>query len=308
MRVSIMIEGAWGLNWPRWKRLVQAAEEYGFDGIYRSDHFLDGKEGSYQDALEAYISLAWAADNTERIEIGTLVSPVSFRDPRILAWQATAVNDLSKGRLRLGLGAGWQELEHDMFGFELGSMDERFARLEEACQVVKGLTRSDDPVTLNGERYPLNKAKLAPKFPDADSPAIVIGGKGPKRTLPLVAKYADEWNGLGMDNDTFRERNALLDEMLKEEGRDPKSVRRSLMTGSIIAKDQATLDADPDADRFEEMKGRGAVIGTPGEVVEILGAKAEAGIESIMLQWMDQDDIAGLELVAREVLPHVRTA
>lgn len=303
MRVSIMIEGAWGLNWPRWKRLVQAVEELGFDGIYRSDHFLDGKEGSYADALEAYISLAWAADNTERIELGTLVSPISFRDPRILAWQATAVNDLSNNRLRLGLGAGWQVLEHDMFGFELGSMDERFDRLEEACRVVRGLTNSDEPISLDGPRYPLNNAKLQPR---AGSPAIVIGGKGPKRTLPLVAKYADEWNGLGMDDDTFRERNTLLTEMLQKEGRDPKSVRRSLMTGSIIAKDQATLDTDPDAERFDEMRGRGAVIGTPGEVVEILGKKAEAGVESIMLQWMDQDDIAGLELVASYVLPHVQ--
>lgn len=306
MRVSIMIEGAWGLNWPRWKRLVQAVEEYGFDGIYRSDHFLDGTDGSNQDALEAYISLAWAADNTERIELGTLVSPISFRDPRILAWQATAVNDLSKGRLRLGLGAGWQELEHDAFGFELGSMDERFDRLEEACKVVQGLTRSNEPVTLDGERYPLKDAQLNPRFPDDNSPAIVIGGKGPKRTLPLVAKYADEWNGLGMDNDTFRERNALLDEMLKQEGRDPKSVRRSLMCGSIIARDQATLDADPDRDKFNDFRSRGAVVGTPAEVVDILGKKEEAGIESVMLQWMDQDDIAGLELVAREVLPHVQ--
>ena len=304
MRVSIMIEGAFGLNWPRWKRLVKAVEEYGFDGIYRSDHFLGPEK--QEDALEAYTSLTWAADHTERIELGTLVSPISFRDPRILAWQATAVNDLAKGRLRLGLGAGWQEKEHDAFGFDLGSMKERFDRLEEACKVVKGLTRSDEPISLDGERYPLKDARLMPRFPDDNSPAIVIGGKGPKRTLPLVAKYADEWNGLGMDNDTFRERNELLNEMLKQEGRDPKSVRRSLMTGSIIAKDQATLDADPDRDKFEEMKSRGTVIGTPSEVVDILGKKKEAGIESIMLQWMDQDDIAGLELVAREVLPHVQ--
>src|SRR5690606_26240240 len=101
-----------------------------------------------------------------------------------------------------------------------------------------GLTRSDEPVTLDGPRYPLKEAKLVPRFPDADSPAIVIGGRGPKRTLPLVAKYADEWNGLGMNNDTFRERNEMLDELLEKEGRDPKSVRRSLMIGSIIAKDQ----------------------------------------------------------------------
>lgn len=305
MRVGIMIEGAFGLNWPRWKRLVQATEEYGFDGIYRSDHFMDGTD-RHQDALEAYISLAWAADNSERIELGTLVSPVSFRDPRILAWQAVAVNDLAKGRLRVGLGAGWQEKEHEAFGFELGSMDERFARLEEGLQVVRGLAHSDEPISLNGDRYPLKDAQLVPRWPDANSPAIIVGGNGRKRTLPLVAKYADEWNSLWRSNDEFRETNALLDKLLEREGRDPKSVRRSQMIGTIIAKDQATLDADEDVNRFEEMLARGAVVGTPSEVVEILGEKAEAGIESVMLQWMDQDDIAGLELIAREVLPHVQ--
>lgn len=306
MRVGIMIEGAWGLNWPRWQRLVRAADELGFNGLYRSDHFLDGREGSFQDALEAMVSLTWAADNSTRIELGSLVHPVSFRDPRILAWQATAINDLAKGRFAVGLGAGWQELEHTTFGFELGSMDERFARLEEGLQVIRALTRSDEPVSMDGERYPLQNAMLKPRFPEQNSPAIIIGGKGPKRTLPLVAKYADEWNGLGLNNDDFRERNSLLDEMLAAEGRDPKSVRRSLMCGSIIARDQATLDADPDRDRFDEFRARGAVIGTPAEVVEILGRKAEAGIESVMLQWMDQDDIAGLELLASEVLPHVQ--
>lgn len=305
MRISIMIEGAHGLNWPRWKRLVLAAEELGFDGIYRSDHFMDGTD-SHRDALEPYISLAWAADNTERIELGTLVSPVSFRDPRILAWQATAVNELAKGRLRVGLGTGWQAKEHEAFGFDLGSMSERFARLEEGARVVRALTRSDAPVTLHGERYPLQEAQLVPRWPDADSPAIIIGGNGQKRTLPLVAKYADEWNGLMLTNDAFRERSQQLDALLAAEGRDPASVRRTLMCGTIIANDQATLDADPDAHRFDEIRGRGGVVGTPAEVVEILAAKAEAGIEGVMLQWMDQEDIAGLELIARDVLPYVR--
>ena len=307
MRVGIMIEGAMGLDWPRWQRIVRAAEDFGFDGLYRSDHFMANKP-EQDDALEAYISLAWAADHTERIELGTLVSPVSFRDPRILAWQATAVNDLAKGRLRIGLGAGWQEIEHENFGFDLGSMDERFDRLEEGIQVVKKLSRSDKPVSNDGKRYPLKDAQLKPRFDSPDSPAIVIGGNGEKRTLPLVAKYADEWNGLMIGNDEYKRRNELLDELLDSEGRDRASVRRSQMVGTIFAKDQATLDADEDRDRFDELLGRGAVIGTPNEVIEILGGKAEIGIESVMLQWLDLDDIAGLELIAEKVLPQVRNS
>lgn len=307
MRVGIMIEGAMGLNWPRWKRLVTATEQLGFDGIFRSDHFMANKP-EVEDALEAYISLTWAADNTENIDLGTLVSPISFRDPRILAWQATAVNDLANGRLRLGLGAGWQEIEHTAFGFELGSLDERFARFEEGIQVVKKLAHSNEPVSHDGDHYQLQDAQLKPRHQAENSPAIVIGGNGPKRTLPLVAKYADEWNGLMLSNADFQQRNTLLDEMLEQEGRDKMSVRRSQMVGTIFAKDQATLDADVDHNRFEELLGRGAVIGTPNQVVDILGAKAEAGVEYVMLQWLDLDDIAGLETIASDVLPQIRRA
>ena len=305
MLISLMIEGAFGLDWPRWQRLVRAAEDMGFDGLYRSDHFMDGTD-SHRDALEAYISLAWAADHTERIELGTLVSPVSFRDPRILAWQAAAVNDLAKGRLRLGLGTGWQTIEHEAFGFDLGSMDQRFARLEEGLEVVTRLVRAEQPVSYNGDRFQLKDAQLVPQWQADTSPAIIIGGNGEKRTLPLVARFADEWNGLMMGNEEWSRRNTLLDDLLDAEGRDRTSVRRSLMCGTIVARDQSALDADADSARFDELRARGAVIGTPNDVVEILAAKAEAGIESVQLQWLDFDDIAGLELIASTVLPQLR--
>ncbi|MCA9834319.1 MAG: LLM class flavin-dependent oxidoreductase [Thermomicrobiales bacterium] len=305
MLVSLMIEGALGLNWPRWQNLVRAAEDFGFDGIYRSDHFM-GRAGVREDALEAYTSLTWAADHTERIELGTLVSPVSFRDPRILAWQATAINDLAHGRLRIGIGTGWQVQEHDAFGFELGSMSERFDRMEDGLQTVLALTRSDEPVSNNSERYKLTDAQLLPRWPEKQSPDIIIGGNGPQRTMPLAAKYADEWNALKGGMQVFQDRSAQLTELLIAEGRDPKSVRRSQMCGIIFGKDQAALNADPEVDRFEEFLEKGEVVGTPNQVVEILQAKAEAGVEAVVLQWLEFDDIAGLELLASTVLPKVR--
>lgn len=304
MRVSLMIEGAFGLDWPRWQRLVMATEDFGFNGIARSDHFMS-RPGERKAALEAYTSLTWAADHTSRIELGTLVSPVSFRDPRILAWQASAINDLAEGRLRIGIGTGWQELEHNAFGFELGSMDERFARMEDGLKVVTALTRSDEPVSLDNERYPLHEAQLIPRWPEANSPAIVIGGNGVKRTLPLAAKYADEWNALKGGQQVFKERSALLDELLAAEGRDPATVRRSQMCGLIFGKDQAALDADEDAANFDELLSKGEVIGTPNQVAEILHAKAEDGVQEVKLQWMEFDDIAGLELFASTVLPQI---
>ncbi len=300
-----MIEGALGIDWPRWQRLVRAAEDFGFDGIVRSDHFM-GHPGERQAALEAYTSLTWAADHTSRIELGTLVSPVSFRDPRILAWQASSINDLAKGRLRVGIGTGWQEQEHNAFGFDLGSMDERFARMEDGLKVVMALTRSNSPVSLESERYPLREAQLIPRWPEANSPAIVIGGNGAKRTMPLAAKYADEWNALKGGQQVFMERSALLDELLVAEGRDPASVRRSQMCGVVFGKDQTALDADPEADRFEEWLAKGEIIGTPNQVAEILHAKAEDGVQEVKLQWMEFDDIDGLELFASTVLPQVR--
>src|SRR4051812_33534476 len=116
--VALMIEGQDGLNWTRWQRLVRAAEDWGFAGIYRSDHF-SNKEGAHKDSLELWTSLTWAAANSERIEFGPLVSPISFRNPVVTAWTAAAVDDLSGGRLQLGLGAGWQDREHRSYGFDL---------------------------------------------------------------------------------------------------------------------------------------------------------------------------------------------
>lgn len=301
MKISIMIEGALGLNWPRWQRIVRAAEDMGFEGLYRSDHFF-GRESEREDALEAYTSLTWAAAETHRLKLGTLVSPISFRDPRILAWQASAIGDLSNGRFRLGVGTGWQEREHAAFGFNLGSVDERFARLEDGLKVIRALIDSEQPVSLDSDRYPLQDAWLKPLPPRLP---ITIGGNGPKRTLPLVARYADEWNALKGDDALVRERNSQLDELLAEAGRQPHEVRRSQMCGVIIAKDQSALDADTDAHRFTELLDRGEVVGTPNQIVEILGRKREAGIQEVQLQWLDLDDISGLELIASDVLPQM---
>ena len=191
--LAIMIEGQDGINWTRWRRLARAVEDLGFTGLYRSDHFTN-PTGPYLDALELWASLTWLADNTSRIEFGPLVSPISFRHPVITAWTAAAVGDLSGGRLRLGLGAGWQEREHRTYGFELLDTDRRFTRFEEGLEVITRLLRSEEPVSFNGEFYQLRDAALMPRPPVTGGPPIIIGGNGPNRTLPLVARYADEWN------------------------------------------------------------------------------------------------------------------
>ena len=305
MDVSIMIEGQQGLNWPRWQRLARAAEDLGFAGLYRSDHFAD-PSGDYKDALELWVSFAWLADNTKRIQFGPMVSPVSFRDPRMTAWQASAIDALAGGRLRLGLGAGWNEREHEAFGFDLLDIPERFARFEEGLQVICKLTRERGPVSFDGEYYQLHDAQIAPRSPRQTGPPITIGGNGPKRTLPLVAKYADEWNATSLPLDQYRERTAMLDEMLEREGRKPEDVKRTVMRGAFIGRDDAQVTAKLNGRDRESALERGAVVGTAGEVVEILSSFAEAGIQGVMLQWFDMDDISGLEHIAAEVLPQVQ--
>src|SRR5680860_276458 len=228
MELSIMIEGQAGLTWPRWQRLARAAEELGFYGLFRSDHFAP-PDGPYQDALETWVSFAWLASCTRRIAFGPLVSPASFRNPSILAWQASAIDALAGGRLRLGLGAGWQDREHYAFGFELGDLDTRFERLEDAINVIRQLTRSTEPSSYAGEHFSIRDAYLQPRSPRSDGPQIVIGGNGPRRTLPLAAKYADEWNAVFLPVDDVRDRVSRLDALLADVGRETASVKRTLM-------------------------------------------------------------------------------
>lgn len=305
MEVSIMVEGQQGLSWPRWQRLVRAVEELGFDGLYRSDHFV-APEGPYEDALELWVSFAWLASHTERISFGPMVSPVSFRHPVMTAWQVSGIDALAGGRLRLGLGAGWNEREHHSFGFDLLDIPERFARFEEGLEVITRLLQSDGPVTYEGDWYQVRDAQLMPRSPRQTGPPITIGGNGPKRTLPLVAKYADEWNATSMPLDGYRERSRQLDALLEEQGRKPADVKRTVMRRGVIGRDDAEVAARLDGADKAALLERGAFVGTASEVVDLLGQQSEVGVQGVMLQWFDLDDISGLEYVAAEVLPQVR--
>ncbi|MER3436516.1 MAG: LLM class F420-dependent oxidoreductase [Chloroflexota bacterium] len=300
IELAIMIEGQDGLNWPRWQRLAKAAENLGFAGLFRSDHFTNAS-GPHKDALELWASLTWLASHTRRIEFGPLVSPVSFRHPVITAWTAAAVDDLSGGRLRLGLGAGWQEREHRAHGFDLLDLDGRFRRLEEALEVVTRLLRSDTPVSFAGAFYRLEDALLLPRPQRPGGPPIVIGGNGVERTLRLAARYADEWNAVLVPVERFRELNAVLDQYLDEAGRPRHEVRRTLMTRVVIGRTDAEarqkLGLDP-----EMARQRGVIAGSPDAIVDQMGRLWEAGVSRLHAQWLDMDDIDGLELLASRVI------
>ena len=301
MDIAIMLEGQNGLNWPRFKRLARTVEELGFAGLFRSDHFTNTEPPDI-DSLELWVSLTWLASHTQRIEFGPLVTPFSFRHPVFVARMGKDIDDLSGGRLTLGVGAGWMEREHTMFGFDLLSPGKRMDRFAEGVEVVSRLLRSEGPVTFHGEFYRLEEAVLLPRPQRPGGPRLLIGGKGPKRTLPLAARYADEWNTTFMPPSQFAELNARLSDLIVEAGRDPRQVRRSLMTNLIFGRDDAELRAHLNGRDAAELRARGLVAGTAGAVQDQLGALAEAGVERVMLQWLDLDDLDRLAAFAEVAL------
>ena len=303
-QIGIMIEGSRGLNWARWKRLLQTAEDCGYQCVFRSDHFTNPAGEDDQDSLELWMSLAYAASHTKSLEFGSLVAPVTFRHPSMQARYAAAIDDLSGGRLVLGMGAGWQAREHQRFGLPFYDFTTRYQMLEEALQVTKLLLRSQIPCGFRGQYFQLDDAVLLPRPARPGGPPILIGGNGPRRTLPLVAKYADEWNADALDLDTYRARRATLDDYLAAAGRAADDIKYSLMTRVIYRPTQAQLYAFLHESGLgdEEVAAGKMIVGTTAEVVDQIGARAEAGVERIMLRWLELDDMANLELLARDVL------
>jgi len=299
LEIAIMIEGQNGLTWPRWQKIVRKVEELGFVGLYRSDHFTNANPPD-RDSLELWVSLTWLAANTSRIEFGPLVTPFSFRHPALTARMAAAVDDLSGGRLTLGLGGGWQEREHQLFGFELLDKKKRFTRFEEGLECVTRLLKSDEPVEFDGEFFQLRGAQVLPRPGQPGRPRLLVGGNGFTRTLPLAACYADEWNANFVLPDIFEKANQHLDELLVAAGRPPQAVRRSLMTGCVFSRDEAGLKKKLAArgQSAEELRGRGIIVATEGEVKEQLAQLAQAGVQRAMLQWLELDDLQGLEDLA----------
>ncbi len=301
MEIAIMLEGQNGLNWPRFQRIALAVEDLGFAGLFRSDHFTNA-ESPDMDSLELWVSLTWLASHTKRIEFGSIVSPVSFRNPVFTARMGKDVDDLSGGRLVLGVGAGWQVREHTNYGFDLLELGPRFDRFEEGLEVITRLLRSDTPVDFDGDYYHLQDAILLPRPQRPNGPRLLIGGNGPKRTLPLAARYAEEWNGVFIPAARFAELTQRLDGLLEAVGRDPKSVRRSLMTNVLFGRNDGEVQAKVGDRDVAAIQARGVLVGTGAALQDQLGALAEAGVGRMMLQWMDLDDIDGLEAFAQAVL------
>ncbi|MBI3638042.1 MAG: LLM class flavin-dependent oxidoreductase [Candidatus Rokubacteria bacterium] len=308
---AIMIEAQEGLTWERWEGLARAAEAGPWESLFRSDHLTGLFGEATRPSLDAWASLTWLASHTRRIRFGPLVSPLTFYHPALLAKRAAAVDQLSGGRLDLGIGAGWNDYEHRMFGVPFPGLRERLDRLECGARAIRALWRGG-PVTVDQPYYPLVDAQSSPL---PVSGRLVIGGRGERRTLRIVAEFADEWNVTRVTLEEFAAKRAVLDRHCRDVRRDPAAIALSLMVPVIVGATPAEIAArvrravaifprlPADAAGW---RAAGFLYGTPDEIVADLKRWEAAGMRRVMLQMVDMDDRDAIELLATNVLPAFR--
>jgi alkanesulfonate monooxygenase SsuD/methylene tetrahydromethanopterin reductase-like flavin-dependent oxidoreductase (luciferase family) len=280
MDVCLMIEGQEGVTWEQWLALALATEAAGLDGLFRSDHYRSIVRGEPAGSLDAWATLAALAARTERIRLGTMVSPVTFRAASVLAKNVVTVDHVSGGRVELGIGAGWYEAEHESYGFPFGTQRVRLDELDrQLAEIVRQWTEADDvrPAPLQQPR-----------------PPIIVGGKAKPRTVAAAIRHADEYNTTFPSVEEARERAAVVAEAARVAGRSP--LRFSMMTGCVVGRDASEvhdrLAAWRDVTGSEDAP---PICGTVDEVASLLRDYEVAGVERAMLQHLAHEDV---EMVA----------
>lgn len=287
MDIGLMVEGQNGLTWDRWSHILSLAERLKFPTVFRSDHYFIGKQ---QESLDAFLSFVMAAKETETIRFGPLVSPVTFRSPVQVGRMAAQIDQLSGGRFVMGMGAGWNEPEHIAYGIPFPPVKERFDRLEESINVVQALWGLD-AADYDGKYYQLRGADCLPKPPAGGSP-ILIGGGGEKRTLRLVARYADEWNCVNVPPDVYAHKVSVLEEHCASVGRVPSTIRRSMMVFVQWENQQPKW-----------MSQQGPIAQSVNELIEVLRRLGELGLQEVQFQHFNFDDDTVPEYLASEIAP-----
>jgi F420-dependent oxidoreductase-like protein len=310
MRFALMIEPQQGLTYDEQRGIAQAAEAAGFEALFRSDHYESFPGAADNPTTDAWAVLAGLARETSRIHLGTLVSPVTFRPPGNLAKVVATVDEMSGGRVEVGLGAGWHESEHRRHGFPFPPIGERAEMLEEHLQILRGLWGERDGWSFKGRHYTIEDAQFRRK--PVPRPRILVGGGGTPRSMRLAARWADEFNLSSSSPDLAREKFAALDEACRAAGRDPATLTRSVMAGVLVGADKrelktreqalrAALGGDGGDDWLDERRKRW-VYGTPDDARATVARFAEAGAERIMLQEFVPRDLAMIELLGRELV------
>lgn len=289
VRICLMIEGQEGVTWPQWLALAEATERAGLEALFRSDHYRSIVRGEPAGSLDAWATLAALAARTTRIRLGTLVSPVTFRPPSVLAKSAVTVDHVSGGRVELGIGAGWFEAEHATYGFPFGTQRPRLDELDrQLAEITRQWSEADD---------------VRPRPLQQPRPRIIVGGRAKPRTLAAAVRYADEYNTVDPSLDEARERAERVADAAREAGREPLVF--SMMIGCVTGRDGGEV-----ADRLERWRavtsssGEPPLCGTVDELATRLRDYEAAGVERAMLQHLDHEDVemvAVLGEVAREL-------
>ena len=311
-----MIEGQQGVTWADWCALADRAEHLGLEGLFRSDHYFSARGVSGAGATDAWAVLAALAERTTTLRLGTLVSPVTFRPPAVLARSALTVDLISDGRAEIGMGAGWWEEEHTRFGLPFHDVETRWQLLEEQVPIVHGLLTEDD-FSFEGTHYRLAGADQLPKPVQRPRPPLILGGTTVGRRMQaLVGTYADEFNTVGGTPDQVAARFERARAGVRAAGRDASELVTSLMTWMFVApSEDAYIEKlrrahalDPSAGPFDAYRAdieHDCIVGTPERAIDRLRAYADAGVQRIFLNHELYDDLDMLDLMAADVLPAV---
>lgn len=319
MRFALMLEGQEGVTWPQWVAVAQTAERLGFEALFTSDHYYSVMGAEGRGSNDAWTILAGVAARTERIRLGTMVSPVTFRHPTVLAKVATTVDHISGGRVEIGIGAGWWREEHRTHGFPFPATDERFEILEEQVEIVHGLL-TQERFSFESPHYAIEGCEFLHKPVQRPHPPIVLGGtKAGPRMQRLVARFADEFNTVGGTPEEVRERFGRIRDALDRADRDPGSVTTSMMTWFFVGADEAgwrerverARRSDPTAgspEDFLEDVSHDCIVGAPDRAIERLREYADAGVQRMVLNHQLVDDLEMLETFASHVMPALAEA
>jgi F420-dependent oxidoreductase-like protein len=291
-------------------RVARAAEDSGYDAFFRSDHLLAMGEASGEPGpTDAWITLAGLARETSRIRLGPLVTSATFRNPGPLAIAVAQVDQMSGGRVELGLGGGWFEAEHEAYGLPFPSLGERFEILTEQLEMITGLWRTlpGDRFAFAGKHYTVTDSPALPKPVQQPTPPVIVGGHGKKKTPALAARFADEFNMAFSPMEATAAQFDRVDAACVEIGRDPKELVRSIAQVICVGRDDAEVArrALVLGREVDELRENG-LAGTHAEVVDRLGARRDrTRATRVYLQLLDLADIDQVELVASEVLPNL---
>ena len=315
MRVCLMLEGQEGVTWEEWVAAAQTAERLGFEAVFTSDHYFSVQGGRDRGSSDAWTNLAGLAAVTSTIRLGTIVSPITFREPAVLAKAAVTVDRISGGRVDLGMGAGWWEEEHRTHGFPFPPVAERFDRLEEQLEIVHRLF-TEDVVTFEGRHYRLEGAPFAPKGVQRPHPPIIVGGDGGPRVARLVSRWADEFNTVSGPPASVRERIGRVRDRLDADGRDQSTLTTSLMTWCYVGATEAEAFGRIERARRRAMRAGKfddelttlrdeCVVGSPARGIDSHREYEEAGVQRNKLNHELFDDLEMLEVLATEIIPEV---